>query len=238
MGYYLIDQGLSDLERTAQPRHPPVAALRRWASRFPLMLYLGAITLITLLLTGGLLAQTRADEHPDWVLALLAILALLATSQLAVALVNWFVTLLASPRPLPRMDFSAGIPPESRALVVIPTMLTSPRNIESLIEALEVRFLANRDANLHFGLLTDFRDAKQESLPEDAALLQLAQERIEGLNAQYTGGKNDLFFLFHRPRRWNPRDRVWMGYERKRGKLGDLNVLLRQADIATVTPSP
>jgi hypothetical protein len=86
--------------------------------------------------------------------------------------VNWLATLLATPRPLPRMDFSRGIPPEFRTLAVIPTMLTSEQNIEDLVEALEVRFLANRDENLHFGLLTDFRDAMEETLPEDESLLQ------------------------------------------------------------------
>ncbi len=135
--------------------------------------------------------------------------------------------MLATPRPLPRMDFSKGIPPECRTLVVVPTMLTSTQNIEDLIEALEVRFLANRDDHLHFGLLTDFRDAIEETLPEDEPLLRLAQQRIEELNEKYRDSGRDTFFLFHRPRRWNPRDRVWMGYERKRGKLADLNGLLR-----------
>ena len=87
---------------------------------------------------------------------------MVAASQLAVALVNWLVTLLVTPHMLPRMDFSEGIPPECRTLVVVPTMLTSAGNVEELVEALEVRFLANRDENLHFGLLTDFRDAGEE----------------------------------------------------------------------------
>jgi len=90
-----------------------------------------------------------------------------APAGFAVALVNWLATLLTTPRPLPRMDFSEGIPPESRTLVVVPTMLTSPRDIEDLVESLEVRFLANRDDNLHFGLLTDFRDASEATTPED-----------------------------------------------------------------------
>ena len=90
---------------------------------------------------------------------------------------NWLATLLVTPQPLPRMDFSEGIPPELRTLVVVPTMLTSPQNIEALIEALEVRFLANRDANLHFGLLTDFLDARAETLPEDEPLVRLARQR-------------------------------------------------------------
>ncbi len=140
---------------------------------------------------------------------------------------NWLATLLATPHLLPRMDFSGGIPPESRTLAVIPTMLTSAQNVEDLVEALEVRFLANRDEHLHFGLLTDFRDAPEETIPEDEPLLRLARKRIEELNEKYRGPKADTFFLFHRPRRWNPRERIWMGYERKRGKLAELNSLLR-----------
>jgi hypothetical protein len=120
VGYYLVDRGLSDLEAATEARLSPAAALRRAASRAPLLPYLGAITVITVLLTGGLLAEARSDGLPDWALAPLGVLALLATSGLAVALVNWLTTLLMSPHPLPRMDFSDGIPPTSRALVVIP----------------------------------------------------------------------------------------------------------------------
>ncbi len=228
VGYYLIDRGLAELENATRTRHAPIVALRRWAGRSPLPLYLGAITLLTLLLSGGLAAEARAEGLNEWVMLPLAVLALLATSQLAVALVNWLATLLASPHPLPRMDYSAGIPATVRTLVVVPTMLTSPRNIETLAEALEVRYLANRDAHLHFGLLTDLHDAAEEVLAEDASLLRLAREQIEALNARYAGGGNDIFFLFHRPRRWNPHDRIWMGFERKRGKLADLNALLRE----------
>src|SRR5208283_1144380 len=132
-----------------------------------------------------------------------------------------------APHPLPRMDFSQGIPPECRTLVAVPTMLLSAQNIPNLIEALEIRFLANRDDNLRFALLTDFRDAKEETLPDDEPLLQLAKEGIEGLNEKYKDSKGDMFFLFHRPRRWNPNELIWMGYERKRGKLADLNAFLR-----------
>ncbi|MHB1141221.1 MAG: GH36-type glycosyl hydrolase domain-containing protein [Sulfuricaulis sp.] len=227
VGFYLVDKGLRELEHAAQARLSAVEAFTRAGGRFPLFLYLGAIMLITLILTRGLLMQAQAGGGPDWLLVLLAVLVLLSTSQLAVALVNWAATLLASPHPLPRMDFSRGIPPESRTLVVVPAMLGGEQNIEELVEALEVRFLANRDDHLRFGLLTDFQDAREETLPEDAALLRLAAARIGELNEKYRGANGDAFFLFHRPRRWNPRDRIWMGYERKRGKLADLNALLR-----------
>jgi len=227
VGFYLIDKGLPQLERTAAARLSTSEALRRTGGQFPLFLYLGAITLITVILTGGLLAQARANGAPDWMLVLTGILSALGASHLAVALVNWLATLLATPHSLPRMDFSGGIPTESRALAVVPTMLLSAQNIEDLIEALEVRFLANQDENLHFGLLTDFRDAHEETLPEDEPLLLLARNRIEELNEKYRSARSDPFFLFHRPRRWNPQERLWMGYERKRGKLAELNSLLR-----------
>ena len=220
-------QGVTAARTDGKLRQSASGALRRMSRRFPLLLYLGAITLITLTFTGSLLAKTHGNGLHDWLLALTAILSLLCASQMAVALVNWLATLLAQPHVLPRIDFCKGIPSELRTLAVIPTMLTSAQNVENLVEALEVRFLANRDENLHFGLLTDFRDAHAETMPEDEPLVQLARKRIEELNEKYRSVKGDTFFLFHRPRRWNPRERIWMGYERKRGKLAALNALLR-----------
>ncbi len=227
VGFYLIDRGLALLERQTQARLGTLESLRRHGRQFPLSLYLGVIALLAALFTAGLLESVRTEGLPGWLLTVLGLLVLLGTSQLAVALVNWVATLLATPEPLPRMDFSDGIPPDRRTLVVTPTMLTSAGGIESLVEALEVRCLANRDDGLHFGLLTDFRDAPAQTLPGDAALVELAAQRIAALNAKYPRAHGDTFFLFHRPRRWNPRERIWMGYERKRGKLADLNALLR-----------
>jgi cyclic beta-1,2-glucan synthetase len=227
VGFYLIDRGLALLERRTKARRFTRESLQRQARRFPLFLYVGGITLLTALFAGGLLSKAQTDGWPAGLLPVLGLIALLGVSHLAVALVNWLATLLATPYPLPRLDFSAGIPPETRTLVVTPTMLTSAANIEDLVEALEVRFLANRDDSLHFGLLTDVRDAPTETLPEDEALLRLAAQRIDALNEKYPQARGDTFFLFHRPRRWNPQEQIWMGYERKRGKLADLNALLR-----------
>ena len=232
VGFYLIDKGLSRLEQALEVRHSLSEHLLRGIRRVPLLFYLGTITLVTAIFTGGLLAKAHVGALPGWAIALIVPLTVLSVSQLAVALVNWLATLLATPHPLPRLDFSKGIPTEFRTLVVVPTMLGSTQNIEDLIEALEVRFLANRNANLHFGLLTDFRDAEEETLPEDEPLVRLARQRIEELNDKYGHSCCDTFFLFHRPRRWNPQERIWMGYERKRGKLADLNALLKDGEQA------
>jgi len=232
VGFFLIDKGLSQLEQALEVRLSPSEYLQSWSRRFPFLLYLGTITLMTAIFVGGFLAKAHVGVLPGWAIVLIVLLSVLSVSQLAIALVNWLATLLATPHPLPRMDFSKGIPPEFRTLAVVPTMLKSTQNIEDLIEALEVRFLANRDANLHFGLLTDFRDAQEETLPEDEPLVRLARQRVEELNTKYGRPKGNTFFLFHRPRRWNPQERIWMGYERKRGKLAELNALLRGGENA------
>ena len=227
VGYYLIDKGLPQLQRAVEMRFSLYEAIQRMGRGCPLLLYLGTIGLLTLIFSAGLLATARTDVLHAWSLAGVAMLVVFCSSHLAIALVNWAATLLAAPRPLPRLDFSKGIAPDCRTLVVVPTLLLSAQNIEDLIEALEVRFLANRDANLHFGLLTDFRDAQTETLPDDEMLVLLARNQIDALNEKYRSENGASFFLFHRPRRWNPQDRLWMGYERKRGKLADLNALLR-----------
>ena len=232
VGFYLIDKGFAQLERTAAVRSSPSEAFRKVSRRYPLPLYGGTILLASVLFAWLMVVKAHGGGLNGWLLALTGVLSLLCASHLTVAVVNWLATLLATPHPLPRMDFSKGIPKESRTLVIVPTMLTSFQNIDDLIDALEVRFLANRDDHLHFGLLTDFRDALKETLPEDDPLLHLARQRIEELNEKYRNSEGDIFFLFHRPRRWNPRDRIWMGYERKRGKLVDLNWLLRAGQHA------
>jgi cyclic beta-1,2-glucan synthetase len=224
VGFYLIDKGRPELERAAQARVSLLDAARRTSRRMALPLYLGAIALVTGVFSTGLVLS-YAGEAGEWLLVLIGVVTALAASQLAVALVNHLAMALASPEPLPRMDFSDGIAPQSRTLVVVPAMLTSASHVERLVEALEVRFLANRDENLHYALLTDFEDADAEKLPGDEALALAALHGIDALNRKYRS--SERFFLFQRPRRWNPGERRWMGYERKRGKLSQLNACLR-----------
>src|SRR5262249_24036480 len=155
--------------------------LRRIGRHFPLFFYLGPIIFITVALSAELISRADGNRVSDWALGLIAIVLLICTSQLAVALVNWLATLLVTSRPLPKMDFSAGIPAESKTVVVVRSMIASPENVDHLAEALEVRFLANRDDHLHFALLTDFLDADAETTTQDDQLLQLAHNKIADL---------------------------------------------------------
>jgi len=232
IGYYLIDNGRRQLETAAGMKKSWLAQARDMAARNTLALYLGNMLLLTAAITWALLALAQHDGarywHPAWLL-LFTGLALLPSSQLAQSLVNWLVPLLVRPVLLPRMDLSSGIPPELGTLVAVPCLLTSSAAVEALSEALEVRYLANQDKHVRFCLLSDLADADTEQTEHDAKLLDLASQQIARLNRQYPRNGGDYFLLLHRPRSWNPAQGAWIGYERKRGKLGALNALLRQA---------
>ena len=227
VGFYLIDKGQTTLGRLAKVQRPWRALMERSIHRFPLTFYAGGIGALTLLTTFGFVRQSLALDVQGGRLIFFTVVFLLCASQLAVALMNWLATLLVKPCLLPRMDYSFGIPEDCRTMVVVPTMLTSAAGVDHLIETLEIHHLANRDQRLHFALLTDFRDAPAEMMPEDAVLLQQARAGIELLNKKYLSAGQSLFFLFHRPRRWNAGEGLWMGYERKRGKLMEFNARLR-----------
>ncbi len=220
VGFYLVDTGLAELERALHVRRGLGERLfpRSGASR--LIGYGGAVVLSTVLV--ALLGSYCSRDAAPWV-----VLLAFCASQFCVALVNLATTLVVKPTLLARLDFSKGIPREHRTLVAVPTLLTDTAEIDALVEALEIRFLANRDASLCFALLTDFRDAATERMEGDEALLAHATKTIEALNSKYPPSEGEGFHLLHRARRWNSQQGVWMGWERKRGKLEDLNACLR-----------
>jgi cyclic beta-1,2-glucan synthetase len=227
VGYHLVDKGLPALARAAGTRWPAGVAIEAIIRRFPLVYYAGGAVLLTLASAIAFHLLFVRNGVPTVWSVVLTLLFLVCASQPAIGLVNWLTSLLAKPRALPRLDFSHGITPGHRTMVVVPTMLTSPEGVQSLISKLEIHYLSNRDPHLYFALLSDFLDAKQETMPGDDALLLAAREGVDDLNQRYATDGKPLFFLFHRPRLWNPGEGLWMGFERKRGKLAAFNSLLR-----------
>jgi len=227
VGFYLIDKGLSTLGQQAGVWWPWRTLIERGIHRFPLTFYAGGIGILTLLATFGFMQKAQSLGVQDWKLIVFTLIFMLCASQLGVTLMNWLSMLLVKPHPLPRLDYSPGIASDCRTMVVVPTMLTSLEGVDHLIEILEIHYLANRDPYLHFALLTDFRDAPEAILSGDDVLFQRVKAGVEMLNSKYLSSRQSLFFLFHRPRRWNAGEGLWMGYERKRGKLMEFNALLR-----------
>ena len=231
VGYYLIDKGLEETEHACGMHYTLRLKINRAFAKIPVFSYIFSIFFLSIVTAAWLLYIAYHYGDLSWqILMVVGSLSFLGCLQLAISLVNWLSTVLVQPQLLPRMDYSNGIPPECRSLVVIPTMLAGETYIEELIEGLEIRYLANKEENLHFALLTDFLDADAASMPGDDQLVELAKKRVEELNEKYTSPESNTFYLFHRPRAWNQREKKWMGYERKRGKLSALNAYLREPD--------
>ena len=233
-GYYLVSRGRPAFERELGFR----VSLRRWLLRLYIRGavpgYLGTIAL----LTGVLLALPLSLSYETGVdvkgLLLLAVFAAVPASDLAIALINRAVMDSLGPRRLPRLELRE-IPAELRTIIVVPTLLTTPADVNEQVERLEVHYLANPDGDLRFALLSDWADAASETLPGDDESLAAAVEGILKLNQRHgpAPGGGERFFLFHRKRLWNEREGKWMGWERKRGKLHELNRFLRGATDTT-----
>ena len=242
-GYYLISDGRLLFEQALGCRVPWTERLRRAFLSMATAGYLGSLAMVMAFVVGVPLWWSAESGAPAPVLLLLAIVALVPASDVAVAAVNWLVTHLLGPRTLPRLELSGGVPYELRTLVVVPTLLADEPHIEAQVSLLEVHFLANADGDVRFALLTDWLDAQSERVPGDEALLAAAAAAIDRLNARHgeAPGGGARFLLFHRERRWNAAQDVWMGWERKRGKLLELNALLRGSTstsiLATGRPS-
>jgi len=235
-GYYLISDGRPILEQALGLRVPLSGRLLRAFVAAATPGYLGTLAIVTTMILVLPLLLSAGDGAAALVLLLLAILGLVPASEIAIAIVHWIVTHVFEPRPLPRLELVAGVPSELRTLVVVPTLLASEAGIEAQVGQLEVQYLANAEGDLRFAVLSDWLDALTERLPGDDALLATATAAIDRLNAQHgeAPGGGARFLLFHRDRRWNEVEGRWMGWERKRGKLHELNALLRGSTATSI----
>jgi hypothetical protein len=221
VGFYLIGEGRQQLERELGMKDSWLKRAGKLLKSWPDGLYVVGIELLMVALLAAVVMGAEVSVPTFLVVALF----LLPAAESAVAIANQLAVMFVKPRALPKMDYSQGIPPASKTLVVVPTLLMNRDQMERAVRDLEIRFLGNRDANLHFGLLTDPPDAavqfdKRDELAPECANL------IEHLNQRYASENRGTFFLFHRNRTFNSTEKIWMGWERKRGKLLDLNNLL------------
>ncbi len=225
IGYHLIDEGRPALASRLRGRERIRHRALQWAFRRHTAVYLSAIGAATALIAGAVLAC--GIRSAGWAGSAAALLALLPASELAVQTINYLLTRLVPPRTLPRMSFEKeGIPDEFRTLVVIPMLFLNRRTIRDELYKLEVRYCANPESNLLFALFGDLPDAEAQRMETDAALLRQAEEGIAALDRRYGPGR---FYLLYREREWVETERRFIGWERKRGKLEELNRLLSGA---------
>ncbi len=226
VGCYLLAEGTAVLKQRVG-FHPSITQrLRTFLLHHPDEFYLPGIAALTFAIVTAVVLQLTPPST-SLGLVLLAILAvLLPSSQSAVQIMNYLATLLLPAQTLPKLDFSDGVPSDCVTMVAIPTVFMNEKQVRRLVDDLEVRYLGNQDPNIHFALLSDLPDSPAEP-KQDNVLVNLASNLIRQLNSKYAPQGMGSFFLFHRDLVYNPRERLWMGWERKRGKLMDLNNLLR-----------
>src|ERR1700722_7278397 len=228
VGYYLIDRGFPVLASRVGFRPRLIDRLRTMIWNNADDFYIGGIQIITVVLIGLILAPLVPTYPIFGGLTLAFLLLLLPATQGAVDLVNNTITAVFKAYALPKLDFSKGVPASFTTLVVVPTLLMNEKQVRELFDDLEVRYLANQDPNIHFGLLTDLPDSVTRPRQNDTdPLVELAIQLTEELNERYANAGAGSFFLLHRHRIFNARQGVWMGWDRKRGKLLDLNKLLK-----------
>ena len=229
VGYYLIDEGRAALFARVGYSPSCIDRVRSLLKRHADGFFIGSISAASIVLIGIILIPGLSGDYPLLGLGLAFLFTLIPASQGAVELVNHLVTALFNAVPLPKLDYSDGLPLEATTLVAVPALLLNEKQTRKLVNDIEVRYLGNRDNNLHFALLTDLPDSVEEPRESDAhPLVGLATQLILDLNRKYPDFGS--FLLLHRHRIFNPKQGVWMGWERKRGKLIDLNKLLRGQD--------
>jgi cyclic beta-1,2-glucan synthetase len=225
VGYYLVDEGLPRLEATAEYQSQLGEELYRWVRYHPNLVFVGGVAVATVAALIAVIRLAGVGDSALWPIVI--VFALIPANDIAVSFVNQLVTAFLPADVLPRLDFeSHGIAADCRTAVVVPTLFDSEADVRETLAHLEVQFLANRDSQLQFAVLSDFTDAPSATMPGDDAIVEQALAGIRDLNARYALS-TPIFHVLHRARQWNASEGVWMGWERKRGKLAQLNRLIQ-----------
>ena len=226
IGYYLVGAGRDELEKKVGYQKTFLEKIQSFILGKSTPVYLGGILLINIILTAIFVILFPALTSQTVSFFFLVALAFILNGDIAVNLINIAVSSLLPVRSLFRLDLSSGVGLDQATFVVIPSMFRDGKSARELLRRLEVNFLGNSDNNIYYALLMDLKDSNMESISSDQILVEQINQGIENLNKKYPAVVN-RFYLFHRRRIWNPHENVFMGWERKRGKLREFNLFLR-----------
>ena len=226
VGFYLVDVGVHRVREKIGYRSSWGQQIQGFLRQHPDEFFLLGTEILTFAITLTIVFLLDDAYHSVGLFLFSAFILVLPSSQSAIQIMNQLVTAILPAEILPKLDFSEAIPEDCVTMVAVPSLLLSEKQVRGLAEDLEVRFLGNHDGNIHFALVTDLPDSR-EPAAEDSPLVSLCADLIRELNEKYSPQGTGTFFMFHRHRVYNPREKAWMGWERKRGKLLDLNRLLR-----------
>ncbi|MBW6442082.1 DUF3131 domain-containing protein, partial [Patescibacteria group bacterium] len=222
VGYHLIDEGYFDFTKSINYKPSLKGYVKDLVKKHPHVSYFGANISLTFLISviSFCVFWSRSSNISYSIIG--TILQLIPASNISIFFLNKVFTWLLPPSLPPKLEFEKEIPEEYKTLVVVPCMFSNKDKVDILIENLEKRFLSNKFKNIYFALLSDFKDSFEEETQEDMKNLTYIRRRIRQLNIKHKSSGYDVFYLFHRKRLFNEKEGVWMGWERKRGKLMEL----------------
>jgi cyclic beta-1,2-glucan synthetase len=228
IGYYIVDKGIKKLKEKINYKSTMVGGISDIARNSPVFFYLGTIICGILLVEAFILSLSvgNSGQSPLWRYIIAAAAIVIPSSEIVISIFNWSINKLTVPRFVPKLELKDGIPEECSTIVVVPTLLNNEKRVRELIGEIEIYYLANKERNLYFALLGDFKDSKNEHEESDHGIIETALREIRTLNEKYSTGE-DLFYFLCRYRKYNEKQDNWMGWERKRGKLMEFNSLLR-----------
>jgi len=229
VGYYIIDEGRKKLLENLG-----CSKLNVYLHDYSISIYLAPIAILTATLSFITALYAYNLSRSTWIGVLSGLITLIPFSDVAVKLVNWIVTKLVSPSFIPKLEYREGIDVEASTIVVIPTLLPSVNTVHELMRKLEVYYLGNKERNLYFALVGDFKDSEKRVAKNDKLIIDKALMGIKELNKKYSN-QEDIFYYFHRKRQYSEAEKKWMGWERKRGALVEFNRLITGAKDTSYT---
>jgi len=228
VGYYLVDKGIIELEKKIGYRLSWKDVLYRFIVKNNQEFYFSSAFGINIVLTLGLGFIFWNYNASLLSASLFMVVVFLLNTEITLNILNVIITRFLPVRKLPKLDLLSVVSEKQRTFVVVPSMFHGVETVHNLIRKLEVCYLGNPQENILYALLLDFKDASSETMPEDDALIKAAEEGVDNLNARYSQN-GQKFFILYRKRIWNEKEGAYMGWERKRGKLREFNMLLRGA---------
>ncbi|MPW26752.1 cyclic beta 1-2 glucan synthetase [Alkalibaculum sp. M08DMB] len=229
VGYYIVDEGLKTLKNKCGYKEKMSESFKNNIKKHPVLYYLSTILLGTLILISIFLfiSYINDSERTLWRYIIATLVLVVPCSEIIISFLAWNLMNLTNPKFIPKIDYKGSVGEENRTIVVIPTIINSDKKAQEIIENIEVFYLANCDENIYFALLGDFVDSSQKEQEEDRVINEASLRAIEELNEKYCSNSEDLFYFFNRARKYNEKEHIWMGWERKRGKLMEFNLLMR-----------
>jgi len=229
IGYYLIDDGVNTLKEVINYKEKGILRLNKINKKSKVVLYISSILILTTLLDIAIISTiySKNNNISLWKIIIGFIALIVPCSEIVISILNWSINHLSSPRFVPKMEFKEGIREECSTVVIIPTLLSNENRVHDLIADMEVYYLANMEKNLYFALLGDFKDSIREHEEDDNKIIKAALDDIKALNEKYSTNGDDIFYFLNRYRQFNEKEGIWLGWERKRGKIMEFNALLR-----------